>query len=155
MPLRLVSRLTLLLSLAGALSGCAASDTGPTRGWSAEVRRAHPATRQFTYFELRRDGELIYIAGLGATSSDIASARPTWRGRLTAAEAAGLADVLDGWSAAAPTSPEPDGLVYRLRARRAGELARTMETGPSDFADRLYAALDRAQRTRRFETAPR
>lgn len=143
-----------LMLVALLLSGCA-THHGPTRGWSATVRREHPAARQFAYFELQRDGTLIYVAGQAAAAGDPSLMRPTWRGVLDATEASALADLLDGWDAAERTErPADGGLVYRLRAQRSGELLRTMDTGPSPFADALFAAMNAAQRARRDAVVP-
>ena len=143
-------RLALLVLPLALLSACA-STHGPTHGWSAVLRRSQPTTRQFTYFELRRDGQLTYLAGPAAASTDPSALRPTWRGPLDDAEIASVSNLLNALASVKEIEADDGGVTYRLKFQRAGSFPKMLVTGPTPELDLLYAAFDQAQRRRRTE----
>lgn len=143
-------RLAFLVLLPALLAGCASTD-GPTQGWLAVLRRSQPSTRQFTYFELRRDGQLTYLAGPAAASTDPSGLRPTWRGPLDDAELANVSNLLNSLESAKEVEADGTGVTYRLKFQRAGSFPKLLVTGSTPQIDSLYAAFDQAQRRRRTE----
>lgn len=148
MNARTVTLAVVLLACFASLlaGGCVSSDT-PTRGWAFEADVNDPRTNRAVRFEVKRDGSLVYFAGIGALPGSAASA-PTWTGPCTGEELAGAIDIVSDPNIER-VEPEPAKTRYRLHAAPAGGGGRTLDSGPTPALERLISLLDRLQRSKR------
>jgi hypothetical protein len=149
---RLVATVVALAAAAAAaLGGCAAGGGGAGergeagRGWIVSLRARESRTNFYAKFDLDRAGVLTYEA---AREGHVA-----WSGRLTAADEGAIVDLVasNPEPARAPLPPAgAPGRQYLLSTCPPGAPAsRTIESGPTEYLDRLYDLMWRTQRAHR------
>ncbi len=148
------SRSVLLFALGAALAsctgGCAKNNAdSPTGGWGLSLRMNEPKANQSIYYELERNGRLMYVAGQRAKDAGPDEATPTWVGVLTPTEAAPITAHLESDRHPANSAKDERGIAYRATLRPPGGWSTDVDSGPTPFLDRLRALLDSVQRARR------
>lgn len=132
------------------MGGCAkGTDDSPTGGWGLSLRMSEPRTNQFIYYELERNGRLLYVAGQRAKDAGPDEPTPTWVGTLTRQEAGPIAAHLESDHHPASRAKDERGPAYRVTLRPPGGWSTDVDSGPTPFLERLRALLDSVQRSRR------
>lgn len=146
--LRAVTILVLcLVSICGV--GCAAADS-PSRGWDLTLRVSQPEGNKLVYYNLARDGRLVYVAGLQAGRTEIDHARPTWAGNFSGEELAELITLVEANQEPSTVKPEAGAVNYKVVMTRGGNLfARRYVSGPTAFFSEMERQFKRLQQSRR------
>lgn len=131
------------LACASTLTGCSTAPS-PTHGYALGLRVSEPATNKFYYYDLSKAGELRFITGLRATTSEPGAEAPTWSGKFTEAELAATVKLLSENPEPQKVQPEANQPNYRVAITPpdAGMFSRIMlVSGPTPFITELERGI--------------
>ncbi len=146
--LRAVMMLVLcLVSMFGV--GCAGGGS-PSGGWDLTLRVSQPEGNKLVYYNLARDGRLVYVAGLQAGRTEIDHARPTWSGNFNAEELSALITLVEANQDPTTVKPEAGVVNYKVVMTRGGNMfAKRYVSGPTAFFSEMERQFKRLQQSRR------